>query len=369
MGHLAGGIAHDFNNIISAISGNVHLLIMGKEGPLIKKEKQFRNIIDACDRATSLINQILTFSRKNKQESFKAIKLDAIIKEVTRFIRSTIPASIEIEQKINSQSSLVFSNSTQIYQIIMNLCYNAKDAMEKEGGILKVSLQPVELEGMKTTTGFLSKGHYLELIVSDTGEGMSPEVVKNMFDPYYTTKEQGKGTGLGLATVHGIVKSHGGEIEVKSKLGKGTTFRIYFPVTDKEEQTVEYGKEQNAITGQGKLLFVDDEAMIAEAFDELLEAFGFDVDTYILPGQALKEFKENLYDVVLTDFQMPRMDGIEFIRKIRKKDKNVKIIICSGNPSLITNKEYKDLDLYAIIQKPLDYNELTQIIQQAVDSK
>ncbi|MCK5099415.1 MAG: PAS domain S-box protein, partial [Desulfobacteraceae bacterium] len=240
IGHLAGGIAHDFNNIISAISSNTQVLIVNKDNNSNIKDRKFQNIIDACDRARSLINQILTFSRKSRHESFKPIRIDSIIKEVTRFIRSTIPETIKIEQEINSQSFRILSDSTQIYQIIMNLYYNAIDAMEKEGGVLKVTLLPVETEDMKISTGYLSKGDYVELAVSDTGEGMPPEILRNIFDPYYTTKEHGKGTGLGLATVHGIVKSHGGEILVKSEPGKGTIFKLYFPITDKEEQKKEY---------------------------------------------------------------------------------------------------------------------------------
>ncbi|MCK5312600.1 MAG: response regulator, partial [Desulfobacteraceae bacterium] len=190
-----------------------------------------------------------------------------------------------------------------------------------------------------------------------------------IFDPYYTTKEQGKGTGLGLAIVHGIVKSNGGEILVKSKLGKGTIFKLYFPVTDKEEQDEEYDKDQIEIAGQGKLLFVDDEEIIADSFGEMLDTLGFDVDTCFIPEKALKQVKENVYDVIITDFFMPQMDGLELAREIRKKDKNVKIIICSGNTSSISQEEINSLDLYSIIQKPLEYGELTQQIQQAMHSR
>ena len=369
VGHLAEGISHDFNNIISAISSNTQVLLMDKESIPQKETKRFKNIIDACARATSLINQILTFSRKNKKDSFKSIRLDSIIKEVTRFIRSTIPETIKIEQNINTQPFRVLSDSTQIYQVIMNLYYNAIDSMEKEGGILKLTLSHVEKEDMKTSTGYLSKGEYIELAVSDTGEGIPPEIIKKIFDPYYTTKEQGKGTGLGLAIVHGIVKSNGGEILVKSKLGKGTIFKLYFPVTDKEEQDEEYDKDQIEIAGQGKLLFVDDEEIIADSFGEMLDTLGFDVDTCFIPEKALKQVKENVYDVIITDFFMPQMDGLELAREIRKKDKNVKIIICSGNTSSISQEEINSLDLYSIIQKPLEYGELTQQIQQAMHSR
>jgi PAS domain S-box-containing protein len=369
VGHLAGGIAHDFHNIISAISSNTQVLRMDKDSISVKNEKRFLNIIDACDRATSLINQILTFSKKNKKDSFKPIKIDLIIKEVTRFIRNIIPITIEIEQDIDSQSFKILSDSTQIYQVLMNLYYNAIDAMEKTGGILKVALSPVEIEDMKIATGYLSKGDYVVLAVSDTGEGIPPEIINKIFDPYYTTKEQGKGTGLGLATVHGIVKSHGGEIEVRSKQGKGTIFQIYFPVTDKEEQKTEYDEDQIEIKGQGKILFVDDEEVITDSFGELLDTLGFDVDTYVTPENALKRVKENLYDVIITDFQMPGINGVEFARKVREKDKRVKIIICSGDLSSITREEFNSLDLYSIIQKPLEYGELAHLIQQAINSK
>ncbi|MCP3901801.1 MAG: response regulator, partial [Desulfobacteraceae bacterium] len=368
VGHLAGGIAHDFQNIISAISSNAHVLKLDNENISKNSEKRFLNIIDACSRAKSLINQILTFSKKNKKESFKPLRLDPIIKEVTRFIRSTIPVHIEIEQDISSESYSVLSDSTQIYQVLMNLYYNAIDAMEKNGGVLKVALSLVQTEGTKTSTGYLAKGDYIKLIVSDTGEGIPSEILDKIFDPYYTTKEQGKGTGLGLATVHGIVKSHGGEIEVKSTQGTGTSFSIYFPITDKDEQEIEYHEEGIEIVGQGKILFVDDEEILTDSFGELISVLGFDVDTYIMPEKALKSVKKGLYDIIITDYFMPQMSGVEFAKEIRKKDEKVKIIICSGDLSLISKEEFDDLDLYSIIQKPLEYSELAQLIQQAINS-
>jgi PAS domain S-box-containing protein len=367
VGHLAGGIAHDFNNIISAIYSNTLILLKDKDGLSGNETKKFKNIIDACDRATGLINQILTFSRKNKKTSFKLIRLDSIIKEVTRFVRNIIPENIDIELNINSKPFKVLADPTQIYQIIMNLYYNAIDAMEEEGGILKVSLFQVKKEDVKTSTGYLAKGDYIELSISDTGKGIPPEIIKHIFEPYYTTKEQGKGTGLGLSIVHGIVKSHGGEIQVDIKKGKGVTFKIYFPV-NYEDDSKEYGEGQVEIAGHGKLLFIDDEEAIADAFGEMLDALGFDVDISIDPEEALKGVTSNLYDVIITDFNMPKMNGLEFARAIREKDQNVKIILCSGNPSSISPEEINGMDLYAIIQKPLEYGELTQHLHRAINS-
>ncbi|MCK5542510.1 MAG: response regulator [Desulfobacterales bacterium] len=165
------------------------------------------------------------------------------------------------------------------------------------------------------------------------------------------------------------MKSHGGEIQVESKQGKGTIFKIYFPVTDKEEQKREYDADHIEIAGKEKLLFVDDEEVIADAFGELLDALGFDVDTFVMPEEALKRVTENLFDVIISDFQMPTMNGIEFAKEIRKIDKKVKIIICSGDLSSISDEEFNTLDLYSIIQKPLEYGELAQLIQQAINSR
>ncbi len=369
VGHLAGGIAHDFNNIISAILSNAQILKMDHDNSSKKDEKRFLNIIGACERATDLINQILTFSRKNREDALAPIKIDSVVKEVTDFISNTIPGTIKIEENIDAQSMRILSDSTQIYQILMNLYYNAMDAMEKNGGILRVSLSSIETEGKRTSTGYLPKGEYLELMVSDTGEGIPSEILSKIFDPYYTTKEQGKGTGLGLSLVHGIVKSHGGEIQVKSEQGKGTVFKIYIPLTHRKEEKKETYDKPIEISGRGRVLFVDDEEVIAEVFGELLATFGFEVDTHTTPREALQKVEKDLYDVIVTDYKMPVMNGIELAGKIRKRDKKVKIIICSGDVSAISSNEYIDLDLYSIMKKPVEYSELAQLIQKAVNSE
>ena len=368
-GHLAGGIAHDFKNIISAISSNIQVLKMDKDDVFEKREKKFQNITRACDRAISLIKQIMTFSNMNRRDNFKPIQLESTIKEVTQFIRNTIPESVKIELDIHQHSFKVLSDSTQIYQVLMNLFYNAISAMEKTGGVIRVGLEPAKIEGIKISTGFLPRGDYVQLSVSDTGEGISSDIIDNIFDPYYTTKEQGKGTGLGLAIVHRIVKSHGGEVSVKSKKGEGTIFKLYFPVTDRTEPEKESDQNHIKITGQGKLLFVEDEEVIAETFDELLGVLGFDIDTCLTPKKALGRINKGSHDVIITDLHMPQMNGVEFVREVRKKDPAVKIIICSGDISLISPDEYSNLELFAIIQKPLDYDELAKLIWQAIDSE
>ncbi|MCK5100522.1 MAG: PAS domain S-box protein [Desulfobacteraceae bacterium] len=372
IGHLAGGIAHDFNNILTAISGNTKLLMMDKKALPEKSWKHLTNILRAGDRAATLINQVLTFSRQT-EETLYPVRFDLILKEAIRFIRSTTSTSIDINTniKINTKKHHVLADSTQIHQVIMNLCTNAKYALESQNtGTIDISLSPVELNNFTGIAGNLLHGTFFELNISDTGQGMAPEVLAKIFNPFYTTKSQDKGTGLGLSTVHGIVKSCGGDIHVKSEVGKGTTFKVYFPITDKAA----YKKEAvsiDRVQGQGNILLLDDESWITEPFGELFSDYGYNVDVYNSSEKALTAVKDNSkhYNVVITDFQMPQMNGLEFAEKVKNINKDIAIIICSGDLSSIPEKKAKELKLHAMVQKPFDDDKLAQIIQEAIDNK
>ena len=229
IGNLAGGIAHDFNNILTSILGYTELSLneVAKDSPL---EENLKEINTAGIRATELVRQILTFARQSN-EQVEPIQVDMTIKEVAKFIRASIPATIEIRQNIKSNAQIM-GNSTQVHQILMNLCTNSAHAMEDKGGVLNIGLKDITLDDQTTTSRLgLNSGDYIEIMVSDTGVGITPDIINSIFDPYFTTKDQGKGTGMGLAMIHGIVEGYDGKITVDSRPGKGTTFKVYLPVT------------------------------------------------------------------------------------------------------------------------------------------
>ena len=368
IGHLAGGIAHDFNNILTAITGNTKLLMMDNENLNEKNQNNINNILSATERAGALINQVLTFSRQT-EETLYPVRFDMILKEAVRFIRSTTSTSIDINTNINTKKQHILADSTQIHQIIMNLCTNAKYAMEKQHtGTLDISLSPVELNNFSGIAGNNLKGTFFELSIKDSGEGMAPEILNKIFNPFFTTKNQDKGTGLGLSTVHGIVKTYGGDITVESKIGKGTIFRVYLPVTDKEAFRKE-AKERARVQGQGNILLLDDESWITEPFGELFSDYGYNVDVFNSSHEALNKIKENKnhYDVVVTDFQMPQMNGLEFAKKLKSINDRIAIIICSGDLSSIPKEKAEKLNLHAMVQKPFDDDNLAEIIQNAIN--
>jgi len=343
---------------------------MDKKAIPEKNQKNLVNIMDAADRAGALINQVLTFSRQT-EETLYPVRFDLILKEALRFIRSTTSTSIDIKTNINTEKHHILADSTQIHQVIMNLCTNAKHAMEDQNtGIIDISLSNVELDNFIGVTGNILHGTFFELCISDTGEGMAPDVLEKIFNPFYTTKGENKGTGLGLSTVHGIVKSYGGDIKVESTIGKGTTFKIYFPVTDKAEFKKKSAVESR-VNGQGNILLLDDETWITESFGELFSDYGYNVDVFNSSEEALKAVSKNSkhYDVVVTDFQMPQMNGLEFAEKVKNINNEIAIIISSGNISSIPAKNAKKIELFAIVQKPFDDDKLAEIIQQAINNK
>ncbi len=371
LGHLAGGIAHDFNNILTTITGYAELILMDKKIPS-QAEEYLYYIISAGRRAESLILQILTFSQKsvtkNSDIQLQPIVIDTAVKEVCNFIKSTIPADIHLEQNIDSNFYLALTDPTNVHQVVMNLCTNAIHSMEKTGGRLSITLSTIQTEDMPTTTGQLLKGTYLEIIVTDTGEGIAPEIIDKIFDPYYTTKEQGKGTGLGLSTVHGIVKSYDGEINIKSEIGKGSTFKVYFPA-EKPGANLKKEKLQESLKTKredGKILFLDDEETITNIYGRLLkDKYGYEIETFNCPDDALEAYNPDIFNIIITDYKMPGMNGLKFAEKIKEKHSNAKIIICSGNPSSIKDKE----EGYSVFKKPLTAGKLADIIQKTLNKE
>ena len=366
IGALAGGIAHDFNNILSSIIGFTEIALddVAKGSNL---EDDLQEVYKAGLRAKDLVKQILTIARKSDEE-IKPIPLKPIVKEALKFLRSSIPTTIEIQHNIASESSIL-GNPTQFHRIIMNLCTNAVYAMEENGGLLKVVLEDLKLEKNEITRGEnLKPGNYVKLSVSDTGTGISPDVIGSIFDPYYTNKKPGEGTGLGLALVHSIVERYGGKIEVSSELGQGSVFSIYLPSTKKSQTSQPYVKE-DLPTGSERILFIDDEPAIAKMGRQLLEKSGYSVTIMTDSKKALDLFKSNAYafDLVITDMTMPGMTGDKLAFEMMKFRQDIPVILCTGYSKRISAQTISEIGFQALIYKPMDRAELVKTVRKVLD--
>jgi len=370
IGTLAGGIAHDFNNILSPIIGYSELSLMQ-----IDEESTITNnltaILKSANRAKDLVKQILNFSKK-EVKNLKPIKIPILINEALNMLRSLIPATIEIIYEIDDNCDLIMANSTQLHQVIMNLCTNAYQSMEESGGRLTLSLTSHYLAKQDQASLNLDPGKYVCLEVSDTGCGMEDQVMEHIFDPYFTTKEHGKGTGLGLSVVHGIVKSHGGNIKVQSNSKKGTQFRVYLPALIEGEGSPEILAVQSLkTTGRGQILLVDDEKDVVEILQHLLQELGYSVESRISPIDALMLFKTNpeKFDIVITDYTMPNMTGDKLAIEFRKIRHDIAIIMCTGFSEKISSKKAADIGIDALLMKPVAMGDLAEIIKEILDNR
>jgi signal transduction histidine kinase/ActR/RegA family two-component response regulator len=370
IGTLAGGIAHDFNNILSGIMGYSELCLNEvQDRP--KVYNFMEQVLMAADRARDLVKQILTFSSKSEQEKMPVV-LAPIVKEVVKFMRASLPTTIEIRSTIDKNLGVILADSTQMHQVLMNLCTNAGHAMKEKGGILEIGLKQVVVEEQNLVQFHsLASGRYLELSVRDTGHGIPQEHMGRIFDPYFTTKEKGEGTGLGLAVVHGIVKDHGGDIRVYSERGNGTIIRIYLPMIEKKAYE-ERGVRKTVPKGKGEtILFIDDEKMLVDMNKKMLETLGYQVITETDPVQAMEVFKDrnNRIDIVITDKTMPRMTGFDAAREIRALRPDMPVLICSGSEEKGDMEKLSALGLRQFIFKPISISTLAKAIREEIDNK
>ena len=366
IGTLAGGIAHDFNNILFPILGYSEMLLNDAPDDSDLK-RDLTMIFNGAKRARDLVKQILAFSRQREYE-LKPIKVHLVVKEALKLIRSSIPVTIDIIQNISEDCGLVMGDYTQIHQVAMNLFTNAYHAMEEKDGKLRVTLKEVvlrvdDLKGM-------SPGTYLCLTVSDTGIGMDQSTIDRIFDPYFTTKKEGKGTGLGLAVVHGIIKNHGGHISVYSEPDKGAEFHVYLPVIKTQQETEQIEilpiKKSNE-----RILVVDDEKMVVEIQQKMLKWLGYDVTARTSSVEALKAFQANPdnFDLIITDMTMPNMTGEQLAQKIMDIRTDIPIILCSGFSEKMSNEKAKSLGIKEFLMKPVLIKDLSITIRRALDSK
>ncbi len=368
IGTLAGGIAHDFNNILSAVFGFTELAMNYAEKGSQLADYLYE-VITAGRRAKDLVKQILAFSRQSEQE-LKPVQIKLITKEVLKLLRASLPSTVEIRQDIQSDA-LVMSDPTQVHQILMNLCTNAAHAMQEKGGVLGLELKYVELDSAFTAIHpDIEPGPYVQLTVSDTGHGMSPEIIDRIFDPFYTTKGEGEGTGMGLSVVHGIVKNYGGLIHVYSEIGKGSTFKIFLPAIEKR-LAPEERIERLIPKGTERILFVDDEQPLLEIGKRHLESLGYEVTTRISSVEALDLFKSQpeIYNLVITDMTMPSMTGDELAKKLMAVRPDIPVIICTGFNARITEQKAKNIGIRALVPKPILKRDLAETIRRVLDEK
>ncbi len=373
IGTLAGGIAHDFNNILSAILGYIELAKIYIE-PESKVFQYLEEVFKAGNRAKDLVRQILSISRQAEQKR-KPVNINMIIREALRMLKATLPSSIEINENLDETVRLIEADPVQIHQVIMNLVTNAGQSMNDKGGTLTVSLDTEEFQSnVRKNDQDIKSGKYVKLTISDTGRGISKQDRKRIFDPYYTTKAQGMGTGLGLAVAQSIVKKHGGNILFSSKPNAGTDFFIYLPIIDKKNiQDTEKVLETKSLLPVGKehILLVDDEVTIIDTGREMLEYLGYSVETYNKSAYALNEFKKtpDRYDLIISDMTMPEMNGDELAKKMIEIRPDIPVIICTGYNPQIDEKTAANIGLKAFIFKPMTFQKLATTVRNVLDGQ
>ncbi|MBN1905315.1 MAG: DUF3365 domain-containing protein [Deltaproteobacteria bacterium] len=366
IGILAGGIAHDFNNILAPIILHSQIAMddIAQDSPL---QVSMKEIYRAAIRARDLVRQILTFARKG-QDSRIVLRASLAVKEAMKFLRSTIPATIEIRLDIKTEHDTILANPTQINQIVMNLCANASYDMKEKGGIITVTLDNGDEKDGDRSGCDLPTGQYLRLSVMDTGPGITPEIINRIFEPYFTTKGPGEGTGLGLAIIHGIVKSHEGGIAVETSPGVGTTFFIYLPLVD-GNAVIEEDKKTEIKKGRERVLFVDDEDAAITAMKKILIRLGYTATTSNSSRDALKIFKDNPagFDLLITDMTMPAMTGLQLVREVRSIRPDMPVILCTGYSDQIDDEKAEMAGVNEFLIKPLSMYDIAGAIRRVLE--
>lgn len=368
IGTLAGGIAHDFNNILFAIIGYCELALDESDtSPLLQDNIQ--QAMAGARRASKLVNQILTFARQTEIEK-RPLNLTAIIRESLKLMRATLPTSIEFRTNLHNDLKIL-ADPTQIHQVVVNLFTNAGHAMLNDGGVLTIALTKTDIDGADPLLEIgLKPGPHVLLQVKDTGHGMSTETMERIFDPYYTTKSQGEGSGMGLSVVQGIVRGLKGTITVKSGIGKGSTFNVYIPALDSQD-SVFHQEEPPVVGGRERILVVDDELPLTRLMTKMLSNMGYLVTTHNNPVEALAQFRHapEKFDMVISDVTMPQMAGPEMAREMLKIRPGLPLLLCTGYSESISEKVAANIGVRALVHKPLVRHELCSAIRSVLDKK
>ncbi|MEW6266045.1 MAG: response regulator [Thermodesulfobacteriota bacterium] len=371
IGTLAGGIAHDFNNILNSIIGYTEVALLDLP-PDCPTRDDLNQVLSAGTRAAELVKQILLISRRREQE-LGPMEVDPIVKEALKLLQAALPATIEIRQDLKPHLGPILGDPTQLHQIIMNLCTNAKHAMQEKGGVLEIGLEQIRFyQDELLLKPELKPGDYLRLSVSDTGHGIPLAIRDRIFEPYFTTKEAGEGTGLGLAVVNGIVKNLGGTITVYSEVNQGTVFHVYFPVyhwdkTPEAEAIV----ATTATRGEGRIMAIDDEENLIAVYEKALTRLGYGVESYTSSLEALEAFQAapHHYDLVLTDQTMPKMIGLELARQIKLIRPDIPIILATGFVSEATEEQARLIGIEQVLPKPMKMAKLSETIKSVLERK
>jgi two-component system cell cycle sensor histidine kinase/response regulator CckA len=372
IGQLAGGVAHDFNNILTVIHGHASLMLHAKILSL-PAEKSVQQIVQAAERAASLTRQLLTFSRRQVMQP-KHLDLNQLVSNMTMMLGRILGEDIALQLHYCPEPAFLRGDAGMIEQILLNLAVNARDAMPK-GGQLSIRISTLEIGASRAAWHPEARpGKFICLSVADTGCGISPEILRRIFEPFFTTKEVGKGTGLGLATVYGIVKQHQGWIEVKSELGKGAMFRVFLPATERQGISAEnnFSTEPPPRGGSETILVVEDEAPLRELVCNVLSGHGYNVLQAESGAKALDVWRGNKDDVdlLLTDVIMPdRLNGRELAEELRGEDAELKVIFMSGYSADAVGKDFISQPGFQYLQKPYDPRKLAQAVRECLDAQ
>jgi signal transduction histidine kinase/CheY-like chemotaxis protein len=368
IGTLAGGIAHDFNNILAAILGYSEIALEDCRGQA-PVDGYLNEILKAAHRAKDLTQQILTFSRQ-AEIAPKPVRFSSVVREAVKLLRASLPATIAIREALYSDAT-VMADPTQLHQVVMNLATNAAHAMEESGGILTITLEDRQgYAGTGLAEGMDETRRSVQLTVADTGQGIEPDLIDRIFDPYFTTKSKGKGTGMGLSVVHGIVKNCGGDIRVESEPGRGAVFRVFLPAHHIASQFPAASEMKMATAGQqGTILVVDDEPQVAHVLQLMLDSLGYRVTAYTSSREALQAFADTprTFDLVITDMTMPEMTGDEFARTLLRIRPDIPIILCTGFNEQMNEERARQIGVRRLIYKPVVRNALAEIIKDLLD--
>jgi len=373
IGTLAGGIAHDFNNILFPIIGYTELAIQDLPAESAASD-YLGKVLASANRAKALVQQILTFSRQQAEANMQAEYLQPILKETLKLLKNTIPANIEITESIAEQTGKVMINPAQIHQVFMNLCTNAYQAMQEEpSGKLAVHLDQISLDmAMSPRYHHLTPGTYLRMIVSDTGCGIEPDLQDKIFDPYFTTKPQDRGTGLGLSVSYGIIKNAGGTIQMESRPDKGSRFIVYLPVSEQVRDTTEaQGLSRPLPCGSENILLVDDEKHIVELEKQVLENLGYHITARTSSVEALEAFRAApmRFDILVTDQTMPNMSGMDLVKAARQIRSNLPAILCTGYSERMIHDKLQAAGIQAVLLKPIANSDLAHTLRNVLDGR